>query len=132
MPNVPEDKEKERKRLIKNEKRRLWRLKKKEQLEALKNSQTNNTLLVNKNGNTLIDSFLSGSKSNSYHSYLDYINKMDKLPLVNSKICINVTYSALSEEDHPNKTLCLPMLFPIPNDILIKSNKKIKFIRSSP
>lgn len=28
MSNVPEDKEKERKRLIKNEKRRLWRLKK--------------------------------------------------------------------------------------------------------
>ena len=131
MPNVPEDKEKERKRLIKNEKRRLWRLKKKEQLEALKNSQTNNALLVNKNGNTLIDSFLSGSKSNSYHTYLDYINKMDKLPLVNSKICINITYSALSEEDHPNKTLCLPMLFPIPNDILIKSNKKLNSLEAA-
>ena len=125
MPNLPEDKEKERKRLIKNEKRRLWRLKKKEQLEALKNSQTNNTLIVNKNGNTLIDSFLSGNKSNSNHTYLDYINKMDKLPLVNSKICVNITYSALSEEGHPNKTLSLPMLFPIPNDILINSNKKL-------
>ena len=39
LSKLPEDKEKERKRLIKNEKRRLWRLKKKEQLEAIKNSQ---------------------------------------------------------------------------------------------
>ena len=91
ISNIPEDKEKERKRLIKNEKRRLWRLKKKEQLEALKNSQINNAVLVNKNGNTLIDSFLTGNKNNSHHTYLDYINKMDKLPFSNSKICINIT-----------------------------------------
>jgi len=50
--NVPEDQEKERKRLIKNQKRRLWRLKKKEQLEAIKNSQQNDVILVNKQGNT--------------------------------------------------------------------------------
>ena len=129
--NIPEDKEKERKRLIKNEKRRLWRLKKKEQLEALKNSQTNNPILVNKNGNTLIDSFLTGNKSNSHHTYLDYINKMDKLPFSNSKICINITYSALNEEDHPNKTLSLPLLFPIPNDILINSSKKINSLQNA-
>ena len=125
MSNIPEDKEKERKRLIKNEKRRLWRLKKKEQLEAIKNSQNNNSVLINKDGNALIDSFLNGNKNIPNQSYLEYINKMDKLPLLNSKICINITYSALSEEDHPNKTLSLPLLFPIPNDILINSNKKL-------
>jgi len=125
MSNVPEDKEKERKRLLKNEKRRLWRLKKKEQLEAIKNSQNNNSILINKDGNALIDSFLNGNKTSTHHSYADYINKMDKLPLLNSKICINITYSALSEEDHPNKSLSLPLLFPIPNDILINSKKKL-------
>ena len=93
--NDPEDKEKERKRLIKNQKRRLWRLKKKEQLEAIKNSQQNNVILINKQGNTLIDSFLKennniGNKNNSSTSYLNYINKMDKLPLLNSKICITI------------------------------------------
>ena len=121
--NEPEDKEKERKRLIKNEKRRLWRLKKKEQLEALKKSQKD-TVLVNKDGNTLIDSFLkdNNNKSSSNGNYLDYINKMDKLPLNNSKICVNITYSALTEQDHQNKTLSLPLLFPIPNNILIIIN----------
>ena len=131
MSNVPEDKEKERKRLIKNEKRRLWRLKKKEQLEAIKNSQKNSTILVNKDGNALIESFLNGNKSNSNNNYLDYINKMAKLPFLNSKICINITYTSLSEEDHPNKTLSLPLLFPIPNDILINSNKKINSLDSA-
>ena len=128
--NEPEDKEKERKRLIKNQKRRLWRLKKKEQLEAIKNSQQNNVILVNKQGNTLIDSFLKdniniGNKGNSNGSYLNYINKMDKLPFLNSKICINITYSALNEEEHPNKNLSLPLLFPIPNDVLVNSQKKL-------
>ena len=125
MSKAPEDKEKERKRLIKNEKRRLWRLKKKEQLEAFKNSQNNNTILVNKDGNTLIDSFLNTGKNKIHNNYMDYITKMDKLPLENSKICINITYTALNEEEHPNKSLSLPMLFPIPNDILINSNKKL-------
>jgi hypothetical protein len=125
MSKAPEDKEKERKRLIKNEKRRLWRLKRKEQLEAFKNSQNNNKVLVNKDGNTLIDSFLNAGKNKTHNNYMDYISKMDKLPLENSKICINITYTALSEEDHPNKTLSLPLLFPIPNDILINSNKKL-------
>ena len=128
--NEPEDKEKERKRLIKNQKRRLWRLKKKEQLEAIKNSQQNNVILVNKQGNTLIDSFLKdniniGNKGNTNGSYLNYINKMDKLPFLNSKICINITYSALNEEEHPNKNLSLPLLFPIPNDVLVNSQKKL-------
>ena len=128
--NEPEDKEKERKRLIKNQKRRLWRLKKKEQLEAIKNSQQNSVILVNKQGNTLIDSFLKdniniGNKGNSTGSYLNYINKMDKLPFLNSKICINITYSALNEEEHPNKNLSLPLLFPIPNDVLVNSQKKL-------
>jgi hypothetical protein len=50
---------------------------------------------------------------------------MEKLPFLNSKICINITYTALNEQDHPNKNLSLPMLFPIPNDILINSNEKI-------
>ena len=128
--NEPEDKEKERKRLIKNQKRRLWRLKKKEQLEAIKNSQQNSVILVNKQGNTLIDSFLKdniniGNKGNSTGSYLNYINKMDKLPFLNSKIRINITYSALNEEEHPNKNLSLPLLFPIPNDVLVNSQKKL-------
>ena len=128
--NEPEDKEKERKRLIKNQKRRLWRLKKKEQLEAIKNSQQNSVILVNKQGNTLIDSFLKdniniGNKGNATGSYLNYINKMDKLPFLNSKICINITYSALNEEEHPNKNLSLPLLFPIPNDVLVNSQKKL-------
>ena len=128
--NEPEDKEKERKRLIKNQKRRLWRLKKKEQLEAIKNLQQNSVILVNKQGNTLIDSFLKdniniGNKGNSTGSYLNYINKMDKLPFLNSKICINITYSALNEEEHPNKNLSLPLLFPIPNDVLVNSQKKL-------
>ena len=130
VANIPEDKEKERKRLIKNQKRRLWRLKKKEQLEAIKNSQQNDVILVNKQGNTLIDSFLKenvniGNKNNSSSSYLTYINKMDKLPLLNSKICINITYTSLNEIEHPNKNLSLPLLFPIPNDILINSQKKL-------
>ena len=128
--NVPEDQEKERKRLIKNQKRRLWRLKKKEQLEAIKNSQQNDVILVNKQGNTLIDSFLKenvniGTKNNTSSSYLNYINKMDKLPLLNSKICINITYTSLNEEEHPNKNLSLPLLFPIPNDVLVNSQKKL-------
>ena len=128
--NVPEDQEKERKRLIKNQKRRLWRLKKKEQLEAIKNSQQNDVILVNKQGNTLIDSFLKenvniGTKNNTSSSYLNYINKMDKLPLLNSKICINITYASLNEEEHPNKNLSLPLLFPIPNDVLVNSQKKL-------
>ena len=97
--NRTEDKEKERKRLIKNQKRRLWRLKKKEQIDALKNSkENNNTILVNKFGNTLIDSFFKDNnnenKNGANSSYLNYINKMDKLPFLNSKICINITYSA--------------------------------------
>ena len=130
VANIPEDKEKERKRLIKNQKRRLWRLKKKEQLEAIKNSQQNEVILVNKQGNTLIDSFLKennniGNKNNSSTSYLNYINKMDKLPLLNSKICINITYASLNEAEHPNKNLSLPLLFPIPNDILINSENKL-------
>ena len=135
--NDPEDKEKERKRLIKNQKRRLWRLKKKEQLEAIKNSQQNNVILVNKQGNTLIDSFLkdnvnNGNKSiNTNSSYLNYINKMEKLPLLNSKICINITYTALNEEEHPNKNLNLPLLFPIPNDILINSQKKLTSLEAA-
>ena len=134
--NEPEDKEKERKRLIKNQKRRLWRLKKKEQLEAIKNSQRNNVILVNKQGNTLIDSFLKdniniGNKGNSNGSYLNYINKMDKLPFLNSKICINITYSALNEEEHPNKNLSLPLLFPIPNDVLINSQKKLSSLNEA-
>ena len=128
--NRTEDKEKERKRLIKNQKRRLWRLKKKEQIGALKNSkENNNTILVNKFGNTLIDSFFKDNnnenKNGANGSYLNYINKMDKLPFLNSKICINITYSALNEEEHPNKNLSLPMLFPIPNDILLNSRKKL-------
>ena len=128
--NRTEDKEKERKRLIKNQKRRLWRLKKKEQIDALKNSkENNNTILVNKFGNTLIDSFFKDNnnenKNGANNSYLNYINKMDKLPFLNSKICINITYSALNEEEHPNKNLSLPMLFPIPNDILLNSRKKL-------
>ena len=128
--NRSEDKEKERKRLIKNQKRRLWRLKKKEQIDALKNSkENNNTILVNKFGNTLIDSFFKDNnnenKNGANSSYLNYINKMDKLPFLNSKICINITYSALNEEEHPNKNLSLPMLFPIPNDILLNSRKKL-------
>ena len=130
VANIPEDKEKERKRLIKNQKRRLWRLKKKEQLEAIKNSQQNEVILVNKQGNALIDSFLKennniGNKNNSSTSYLNYINKMDKLPLLNSKICINITYASLNEAEHPNKNLSLPLLFPIPNDILINSENKL-------
>ena len=134
--NEPEDKEKERKRLIKNQKRRLWRLKKKEQLEAIKNSQQNNVILVNKQGNTLIDSFLKdniniGNKGNSNGSYLNYINKMDKLPFLNSKICINITYSALNEEEHPNKNLSLPLLFPIPNDVLLNSQKKLSSLNEA-
>ena len=134
--NEPEDKEKERKRLIKNQKRRLWRLKKKEQLEAIKNSQQNNVILVNKQGNALIDSFLKdniniGNKGNSNGSYLNYINKMDKLPFLNSKICINITYSALNEEEHPNKNLSLPLLFPIPNDILLNSQKKLSSLNEA-
>ena len=56
---------------------------------------------------------------------------MAKLPFLNSKICINITYTSLSEEDHPNKTLSLPLLFPIPNDILINSNKKINSLDSA-
>ena len=137
LANEPEDKEKERKRLLKNQKRRLWRLKKKEQLEAIKNSQQNNVILVNNQGNTLIDSFLkdnvnNGNKSiNTNSSYLNYINKMEKLPLLNSKICINITYTALNEEEHPNKNLNLPLLFPIPNDILINSQKKLTSLEAA-
>ena len=134
--NEPEDQEKERKRLIKNQKRRLWRLKKKEQLEAIKNNQQSDVILINKQGNTLIDSFLKdniniGNKNNSSGSYLNYINKMEKLPFENSKICINITYSALNEEEHPNKNLSLPLLFPIPNNVLVNSQKKIFSLNES-
>ena len=132
--NLPEDKEKERKRLLKNEKRRLWRLKKKEKLEEIKNSHKN--VLINKDGNALIDSFLcKGSKgtngSFAHSTYLDYINKMMKLPLINSKICFNITYTSNTDTEHINKSLSLPLLFPIPNNVLANSNKNINLLEDA-
>ena len=131
--NLPEDKEKERKRLLKNEKRRLWRLKKKEKLEEIKNSHKN--LLINKDGNALIDSFLAkgtkGNNSLAHSTYLDYINKMMKLPLMNSKICVNITYTSNTDTEHINKSLSLPLLFPIPNNVLMKSNSNINLLEDA-
>ena len=124
--------EKQRKRLIKNEKRRLWRMKKKEEQEAIKNKidSINNINGINPNnfvGNKhdLIDTILTSNgnvmqmQSINGKSYLGVINRMSKLPLNNSKICLNITYTQLLEkEQKQNKSLSLPLLFPIPNNIL--------------
>ena len=107
--STPEDKERERKRLLKNEKRRLWRLKKK--AESLKNKNLN---LVNKDGNLLIDSFLKGN--------INYENNK-KISLDNSNICLNFTYTLKNVSQ--SKSLSLPILFPIPNTILEVNEKNI-------
>ena len=107
--NTPEDKERERKRLLKNEKRRLWRLKKR--AESLKNKNLN---LINKDGNILIDAFLKGN--NNYEN-----NK--KISLDNSNICLNFTYTVNNASQ--SKSLSLPILFPIPNKILDVNEKNI-------
>ena len=99
---TPEDKERERKRLLKNEKRRLWRLKKK--AESLKNK---NSGFVNKDGNLLIDSFLKDKR---------IIDNNKKISLDNSNICLNFTYTQNNLSQ--SKSLSLPILFPIPNKIL--------------
>ena len=135
--NYAEMDEKQRKRLIKNEKRRLWRMKKKKEMEAIKNKIDSinginpNTRGLNKHD--LIDSILTSNgnmiplQSVNGKSYLGVINRMSKLPLDNSKICLNITYSQLIEEDQKqNKSLSLPLLFPIPNDILKNFHEKSK------
>ena len=58
-------------------------------------------------------------------SYLGALNKMDKLPLNNSKICLNITYTQLIDKNsRHNKSLSLPILFPIPNNIIINFYEK--------
>ena len=138
--NSHEIDEKQRKRLIKNEKRRLWRRKKKEEMEAIKNRINNiNPSVIGKNGKQeLIDTILTNNgnimnlHSRNGKSYLGVINRMSKLPLNNSKICLNITYSKLMEkEQKQNKSLSLPLLFPIPNNILKNfSEKKEDLFRS--
>ena len=120
--------EAQRKRLIKNEKRRLWRRKKKEEEEAMRNKLN---LSGGPSRNEIIDNILANNgsiqpiKSASMKSYLGVLNKMDKLPLNNSKICLNITYSHLIEKNsRHNKSLSLPILFPIPNNILINFYEK--------
>ena len=133
--NTQEMDEKQRKRLIKNEKRRLWRMKKKKEMEAMKNKVDNfnginsNNFVGNKHD--LIDSILTSNgsvmqlQSINGKSYLGVINRMSKLPLNNSKICLNITYSQLLENGQKqNKSLSLPLLFPIPNNILKNFNEK--------
>ena len=126
--NKQEMDEAQRKRLIKNEKRRLWRRKKKEEEEAMKNK-------LNLNGdpsrNQIIDNILANNnalnqaKGASMKSYLGVLNRMDKLPLNNSKICLNITYTQLLDKNtRHNKSLSLPILFPIPNNIMINFYEK--------
>lgn len=135
--NSQEMDEKQRKRLIKNEKRRLWRRKKKEEMEAIKNKIDSinginpNNFVGNKHD--LIDSILTNNgsvmqlQSINGKSYLGVINRMSKLPLNNSKICLNITYSQLlDKEQKQNKSLSLPLLFPIPNNILKNFYEKSK------
>ena len=126
--NAAQMDEKQRRRLIKNEKRRLWRMKKKAEQEAIQNKIDSingiNPIARGVNKHDLIDSILTNNgslisvQSANGKSYLGVINRMSKLPLNNSKICLNITYSELSEEQKQNKSLSLPLLFPIPNDIL--------------
>ena len=104
-----EDLEREKKRLLKNQKRRLWRLKKKAELNEMKKKLNSNNHLINKEGNTLIDTFLFNNKNNKI-----------KYPLDNSNICLNFTYSY-----NGTKSLSLPLLYPIPNEILITSKNKL-------
>ena len=120
--------EAQRKRLIKNEKRRLWRRKKKEEEEAMRNKLN---LSGGASRNELIDHILTNNgslqpmKSASMKSYLGVLNKMDKLPLNNSKICLNITYTQLLDKNtRHNKSLSLPILFPIPNNLLINFYEK--------
>ena len=133
--NYAEMDEKQRKRLIKNEKRRLWRMKKKKEMEAIKNKIDSingiNPSTMGMNKHDLIDSILTSNgniiplQSVNGKSYLGVINRMSKLPLDNSKICLNITYSQLIEQDQKqNKSLSLPLLFPIPNDILKNFHEK--------
>ena len=124
--------EKQRKRLIKNEKRRLWRMKKKKEREAMNNNPNNfngiDPKTTGMNKHDLIDSILTnnGNIANimpvqpvNSKSYLGVINKMSQFPLDNSKICLNITYFQILDQDQKqSKTLSLPLLFPIPNDIL--------------
>jgi hypothetical protein len=88
--------EKQRKRLIKNEKRRIWRRKKKEEFEAMRNRLemmgTSHTGISSSDRHELIDTILTSNgnvmnlQSRNGKSYLGVINRMSKLPLNNSKI----------------------------------------------
>ena len=109
-------------------------------MEAIKNRINNiNPSVIGKNGKQeLIDTILTNNgnimnlHSRNGKSYLGVINRMSKLPLNNSKICLNITYSKLMEkEQKQNKSLSLPLLFPIPNNILKNfSEKKEDLFRS--
>ena len=105
------DTEKERKRLIKNEKRRLWRLKRKAMLKGNKDTgkEDINKEETNANGNTLIDSFV----------------KSETKKLENSNICLNFTYSYKNNDETTTKALSLPLLYPIPSNIIRSSNAKM-------
>ena len=50
------------------------------------------------------------------------LNKKKLLKIKNSKICIDFTYSNINNQI---KSLNLPILYPIPNDLLINSKEKI-------
>jgi uncharacterized cysteine cluster protein YcgN (CxxCxxCC family) len=94
--NTFEMDEKQRKRLIKNEKRRIWRRKKKEEFEAMRNRLemmgTSHTGISSSDRHELIDTILTSNgnvmnlQSRNGKSYLGVINRMSKLPLNNSKI----------------------------------------------
>lgn len=131
--NMDEYDERERKRLIKNEKRRIWRRKKKEEEEALKkqinypqdNKKSIETILTNSGIMMPLD-------SRKGKSYLGVISRMERLPLNNSKICLNLTYSQKIDEDQRhNLSLSLPLLFPIPNNILLNFYEKSKNLYSA-
>lgn len=130
------DSEKERKRILKNEKRRLWRLKRKALLAKSKenmnglnmesnlkkdgnNSKFNNGIKTNIHGNMLIDSFI---KKNEYNPTIHNF--------VNSNICLNFTYNN-KNKDGITKALSLPVLFPIPSNIIISNNNKMLSLQNS-
>lgn len=130
------DSEKERKRILKNEKRRLWRLKRKALLSKSKenmngliignnskkdgnNSKLSSAIKTNVNGNMLIDSFIKKNESPvTIHNF------------VNSNICLNFTYNNKSE-DRITKALSLPVLFPIPSNIILSKNNKMASLQDS-
>ena len=99
--NEGEDKENERIRLLKNEKRRLWRLKRKAEMNKKKMSYVNdnNSNSKLKDDNECDEDKFKGRKNEINVDEEGNSEKKYKLVLDNSNICVNVTYVVAKEDE---------------------------------